>query len=127
MSEEESAALRLPDIRSSYVEPEPWKQMPIRGLVEYVGGLIYFMDCRELTKIGYTGGRIDVRHERLQRDNPFPVVLWGLLKGGLPEERQIHDALAAHRQVREWFLFSQAEKAIIRTWIHVQNGEAWKR
>jgi hypothetical protein len=102
------------------------KRVPINGLREFDGGVIYFVDSAEFTKIGWTLRRVNKRIAGMQSSNPFPLRLWALLRGDEVREQAIHAMFAAQRHyVGEWFRFRDGEKAILRSWIRDMDGEVY--
>lgn len=72
-------------------------------------GLIYFMQCREIVKIGYSA-EPPSRHAQLQAVIPFELLLLGSVPGSVAAERNLHAALDSvrYRGLAEWFYHSPA-------------------
>ena len=72
-------------------------------------GHIYFIQCRELVKIGFS---MDPPRRRvgLQAVIPFELVLLGAVAGSVPAERELHAAFASIKSplLTEWFYHSPA-------------------
>ncbi|MEP0323269.1 GIY-YIG nuclease family protein [Bauldia litoralis] len=70
---------------------------------------VYFVRCGNGIKIG-TSTDVTARMDALANANPHPLILIGVIDGGVTVERLIHDALSEYRIHREWF---HARKPVI--------------
>lgn len=101
-----------------------WDRWPETAkLPQAHGSRVYFIDCGPYTKIGTTSRPILKRISGLSGANPFPMSLWGLVKGDGRLERQFHESLALYHHRMEWFLLDAEEKANIRSWLIANGGE----
>lgn len=66
-------------------------------------GVVYFAQCRDAVKIGYTTGSPDARVAALQTGCPWPIWLLGSVASPPAGEVLLHNALADHRLRGEWF------------------------
>ena len=74
----------------------------LRGAATQEGSFVYFVQCGEFVKIGYTfdpRSRLDA----LLSGTPHDIDLIKLIAGGLAAERALHRCLSAFRHRREWF------------------------
>lgn len=67
-----------------------------------MGQQIYFLLLGGRIKIG-TAKRVQGRVRAIETHTPDPVTLLGVIDGGYPLERAIHEHLRAYRVHREWF------------------------
>lgn len=76
-------------------------------------GYVYFIDCHEFTKIGYSsrypggGGR----HAQLATLMPYEFVLWAYARGPQSLERALHRWFATRRVKGEWFRLTPFDRA----------------
>lgn len=68
-----------------------------------VQGVVYFAQCRDAVKIGYTAGSPEARVAALQTGCPWPIWLLGSVASPPAGEVLLHNALADHRLRGEWF------------------------
>jgi len=73
---------------------------------------VYFIQCEGFVKIGYSHSPIR-RLDAIQTSNPFACRLLGTVAGGSAVELELHQALAEHRHVGEWFRLTPEVRAII--------------
>lgn len=104
--------------------PTPRPRPP--GLRGHTGGVVYFIDCGAMTKIGHTGGWIEDRMKGIATDNPFDLKLWGLVKGSQRFEREWHAAMAHFRYRNEWFTLSHMARESIKDWLAANGGEIYE-
>lgn len=120
-------ALRIPNVASTAEPQAPRVRRDVpSGLRGYHGGVVYFIDCGEFTKIGYTREYIAKRMEGIATHNPFPLRLWALVKGSISFERAVHQTYAEQRHANEWFRFSGGAKAKLRIWVRELGGETYE-
>lgn len=68
-----------------------------------VQGVVYFAQCRDAVKIGYTAGSPEARIAALQTGCPWPIWLLGSVPSPPTGEVLLHNAFASHRLRGEWF------------------------
>lgn len=83
-----------------------FKEVPELFSKNEMGGLVYFIDCLDLTKIGFTSKPIHERIETWLNGNPFELLIFALVPGTLEKERELHLRFGKLRQRREWFRLS---------------------
>lgn len=107
-------------------EPEPArkKERP-PGLRGHYGGVVYFVDCGEYTKVGHTGGWVGERMKGIETHNPFELKLWGLIVGDRETESAFHEILAQHRHRNEWFRLNRDTKQRIADLLTSNGGEVY--
>lgn len=81
--------------------------------------VVYFIRCDPGNgtgpiKIGWTAS-IETRMRTLQRSNPYPLTLLGVVPGDASLEHQIHEAFASARIQGEWFRSTPELLAFIDT------------
>lgn len=96
-----------------------------RGLKGYRGGLVYFIECGDFIKIGYTSGRIHMRVGNMETANPYPLRVWALLRGNYRTERRFHADLRQFRHRKEWFQIPAAAKTALAERITAHGGEVY--
>lgn len=121
----EAIDLMLGDLPPFTLERAAPRQRP-PGLRGHTGGVVYFIDCGPLTKIGHTGGWIEDRMKAIATSNPFDLTLWGLVKGTMSFEREWHAALEQYRYRNEWFYLTQKARDTIKTVITEYEGELYE-
>ena len=87
-----------------------------RQIAEHpVDGFIYFIQCQEIVKIGYSRAPA-VRWKKLQAVIPFELLLLGTVPGCVPSEKALHRYLAPIKYpvFDEWFNMSETLMAAIR-------------
>ena len=98
---------------------------PLPGLRGRNGGVVYFVDCQTLTKIGTTDSPVQWRMKGMTTDNPFPLTLRALVCGGVSVEREAHCEFAAYRKRGEWFELDAAGRGKVLAWVQARNGETY--
>jgi hypothetical protein len=86
-------------------------------IAEYpAAGFIYFVVCRELVKVGFSG-EPPARVAALQAVIPFELQLLGAVRGSIPAERGLHAAFSSIKSSvgHEWFYHSPALLDAIKT------------
>lgn len=86
------------------------------------GGLIYFIDCKDMTKIGFTTKPVHERVETWLCGNPFEMTIFALMPGSKEDERDIHKKFRRARAKREWFKFSVEERSDVADFVSDRNG-----
>lgn len=110
---------------------EPPIDMPVKpdlqppGLRGHIGGVVYFVDCGEFTKIGHTVCPIAARLKNIETHNPFELLLWALLAGGRDLEARLHQEFADHRHRNEWFRFNEGARERAFQFVRSQGGEVY--
>lgn len=107
------------------LEEKPKRQRP-EGLRGSTDGVVYFVDCGILTKIGVSATLVGSRLQGMETDNPFPKKLWGLMPGYTREERKLHDLLATSRYKGEWFRLTTEDRDDLRRIILEVGGEVYE-
>ncbi len=97
----------------------------LSGLRGYRGGLIYFVDCGEYTKIGFTSGHVHLRLANLATANPYPMSLWALVRGNWRSERSFHQQLKHLSHRKEWFRLTTEARAELAEQIRGKGGEVY--
>lgn len=115
-------AFQLPPLTPEYPEPPP----PPPGLRGLVGGVVYFIRCFHLVKIGTTEQRIEYRIKNMTTDNPFELRLIALVKGRQGVEREAHRAFSHYRHRGEWFSFDAEGMRFAKQWILSREGEIYE-
>lgn len=69
--------------------------------------LLYFVDCGEFTKIGFTAKGPDARMAGIATGNPFALHVWGTIPGDQNLEREMHALFSRYRHRGEWFRFDK--------------------
>jgi hypothetical protein len=103
--------------------PRPRRPSGLRGSTD---GVVYFLDCGSMTKIGHTYQQIDRRIKGIETHNPFELTLWGLLPGGVQHEASWHTAFARFRHRGEWFLLNDDARKEIKLAIARDGGELYE-
>lgn len=118
----------LRDLFKHAAEPTPQKpNRPVpEGLRGSNEGVVYFVDCGVLTKIGVSHSRVGTRLQGMETDNPFPKKLWALIPGYTKEERKLHELCAACRYKGEWFRLTPEYRAELRSIILEVGGEVYE-
>lgn len=73
-------------------------------------GQVYFIDCLECTKIGFTVNPIRMRMDTWLCGNPFELQVFALMPGNGAQERAFHSRFSKYRRCREWFVFDDAAR-----------------
>lgn len=101
---------------------------------EIAAGYVYFIDCNEYTKIGFSKWhpRNGGRQQTLGTISPYQLRLWGFARGPKELEWHLHQWFASRRVKGEWFLltpFDRRELARLarRTHGYVNNSTFSKR
>lgn len=76
------------------------------------GGYVYFLQCRELVKIGYSLNP-SARCAQIQDGIPFEVTPLGHLPASRKAERNLHWRFMTRRECGEWFRISDDLKEAI--------------
>lgn len=105
-------------------ECEP-RHKPPPGLRGSTAGVVYFIDCGELTKIGISAGYVATRMRGMATDNPFKKTLWGLMPGYRKEEMWLHRELMEFHYQGEWFRFDDEIREELKRFIRKQGGEIY--
>lgn len=63
---------------------------------------IYFIECAGFVKIGIST-RPQKRFVGIRVSNPLDCILIGIMKGGIEEERRIHEFVKSHHHRGEWY------------------------
>jgi len=113
-------------IQVPIIEPTPVTRERPPGLRGHSGGVVYFIDCGSMTKIGHTSGWIEDRMKGIATHNPFDITLWGLVVGDVRFERQWHAELAQFRYRNEWFRLTPEIREAIKKAIKDQGGELYE-
>lgn len=109
--------------RTKRARPRRWYRA---GLCSEPGGVVYFIDCGEFTKIGHTLGLICNRLTGIETHNPYPIRLWALVPAPDQQiERDFHDLLAPHQHRGEWFRLSAAMRALVSMRVKAMHGELY--
>ena len=66
-------------------------------------GWVYFIECGDFIKIGFTVQSIEKRLSGIRSGNPFPVRLLYVRQTVKRWEREMHERFAHIRHQREWF------------------------
>lgn len=98
---------------------------PAATLGEVTGGMVYFLDCERYTKIGHTLESAQARLRSMATGNPFPLSLWGLVKGPVELERRFHARFFKARHRGEWFQFSSFNRITAERLIRLLGGEVY--
>jgi hypothetical protein len=64
---------------------------------------IYFIECGDFIKIGFTGYGIEGRLRKLEGQNPYPLKLLGTIPGDKKLEAQLHTRFEKWHHHGEWF------------------------
>lgn len=104
-------------------KPKPRNPREPRGPIPTV----YFIDCGEFTKIGFTAQYIEQRVDNMRTANPFPIKLWAVVPGTTAIEREFHDIFGKYRHQREWFRLDDAARAEVIEEIKRRRGKVFKR
>ncbi len=96
------------------------------GLQGSTDGVVYFVDCGSLTKIGVASGRVRARMRQMDTDNPFPKTLWALMPGYMKEEKAFHRQFASRHYSGEWFSLTAEDRAELRHIITSAGGEVYE-
>lgn len=75
--------------------------------------MIYFIQQGAFVKIG-TAGNVGGRVAQLQTGAPDELVLIGSMRGGLEEERELHERFRHLHHRGEWFFLNQELRHFIR-------------
>ena len=75
--------------------------------------MIYFIQSGQYLKVGYTSNMKN-RYRKYVTENPNQIKLIGQCKGGFDVEKRIHKQLAKWKHNREWFIFNDDVKLLIR-------------
>lgn len=110
--------------RAKKPDPPPPRFKPT-GLLGCVSGVVYFLKCRNLVKIGVTVSMVMDRIHSMRGSNPFELSLLGLVPGGLKVEREAHVFFRQHLYRREWFKFDDAGLEDMTAWIIDHGGELY--
>lgn len=105
-------------------EITPRKRPP--GLRGHSGGVVYFIDCGPMTKVGYTSSLIEDRIKGIATHNPFDLTLWALVAGDMRFEREWHSYLAKYRYRNEWFRLTAEARDDIKRLISEHGGELYE-
>lgn len=76
-------------------------------------GYVYFIDCHEFTKIGFSSRHPGSagRHANLATLMPYDMVLWAYARGPQSLERSLHKWFATRRVKGEWFRLTPFDRA----------------
>jgi hypothetical protein len=85
-------------------------------------GLVYFVDCLDCTKIGFTSKPIHERMETWLTGNPFDLHIFALMPGAPADERELHVRFKMMRFRREWFRFTAGDKQQIVSIVTERGG-----
>ena len=96
------------------------------GLREHSGGVVYFIDCDRFTKIGHTSEVVAGRIKQLETSNPFPLRLWGLVKGPVDLERRFQARFYKSRYRNEWFALGPWHRAAAKRLVCLFGGEIYE-
>ena len=96
------------------------------GLRGHTGGVVYFVDCGSMTKIGHTSGWIEDRLKGIATHNPYDLTLWGLIDGDQRFEREWYAEFAKYRYRNEWFQLTPEARQIIKDLITAHGGEIYE-
>lgn len=66
-------------------------------------GRVYFAECGDFIKIGYTAQSVEDRIAIFTTGNPLPITLLLAVKGTQTFEKSLHKRFAALRHHGEWF------------------------
>jgi hypothetical protein len=66
-------------------------------------GQVYFIDCQDCTKIGFTKQPVHKRIETWLIGNPFELTIFALMPGNRYDEFDLHLHFSDFRVRREWF------------------------
>ncbi len=77
-------------------------------------GYIYFAQCRDTIKIGFSRGHPDARLRAFQTGNPDPVTLIAVIPSCMSVEKAIHHHLKAYTLSGEWFQAAPEVMAWVR-------------
>lgn len=69
--------------------------------------LLYFVDCGEFTKIGFTAKGAETRMAGIATGNPFDLHVWATVPGDQQLERAMHALFAPYKHRGEWFRFDR--------------------
>jgi hypothetical protein len=114
---EKAAALQI----QPPVAPGP----PQEDLRKHIGGVVYFIDCQQYTKIGFTSQPIEDRLKGIEGANPFPIALWALVKGPVALERRFLGKFNSRRHRLEWFELKLGDRAVIKRLVTLLGGEVY--
>jgi len=98
---------------------------PPQDLRTLHGGVVYFIDCQEFTKIGFTANPINHRFQGLQASNPHRLHLWGLVRGTVEVEGRFHAAAMDGHHHYEWFKLNRAMRKTLQEIIVREGGELY--
>jgi len=65
--------------------------------------MIYFLQCLNDIKIGFTKSDPSLRLSGCQTGSAEKITLIGVMSGSLSDERRLHSKFAEHRKSGEWF------------------------
>lgn len=71
--------------------------------------MIYFIQSNDYVKVGYTSN-IKNRHRKYVTENPEPIKIIGMCKGGFDVEKKIHKQLSDWHYRGEWFYLTEASR-----------------
>lgn len=77
-------------------------------------GEIYFIQCGQMIKIGYTSAGARERLKSLQTGSPYPLKLLLTISGTYGDEQSHHGRFSKYHSHLEWFKFSKEIKSFIQ-------------
>ena len=78
--------------------------VPGSGIPSTRPGFIYFIQCGDFIKIGFSeADKAERRINNLRTSNPIEIVVLRVIKGSRRKEAKIHAQFASHRHRGEWF------------------------
>lgn len=83
---------------------------------------VYFINCKQFTKIGFTAQTAEKRFRDLEGANPFPLVLWATIPGMMSLERRLHKKFARWRHRGEWFKLDNEAWKLAREEVSLGKG-----
>lgn len=86
------------------------------------GGLVYFIDCKDMTKIGFTTKPVHERVETWLCGNPFEMTIFALMPGEMSDERELHIKFKRAHAKGEWFKFSIEERREVAELVSARSG-----
>jgi hypothetical protein len=88
--------------RVTYAEADLERHIPDSD-ASNARGVVYFIECGDVIKIGYTAKIIRNRLSELGTATPYPLAVLATIPGTLRTESRLHRKFAPARYKSEWF------------------------
>jgi hypothetical protein len=87
-----------------------------------MGGLVYFIDCQDVTKIGFTAKPVHERIEAWACGNPFDLTIFAFMPGKIADEHAMKAKYKLLRHKGEWFRLGDKERQEIAEAVTAAGG-----